>query len=245
MNPLSTTDVRSLPAGAFDGSDLSIATNGRFLIYTIEELRGPREWCKTRDSAKMVPVRPPAGVAKLADARDSKSRASQGACGFDSHLRHQSYTGDMTTSSLKRVLLTVLAVGLASCASMKTPVLQVEGLKFDRLRVTGAGLDVNFRVQNPNPEAVVIERFEYELKLNGRRLGRGYHSEPIRLDGFKDERLSSRFSLNFLSVPGAVREVMDDNRANVEIKGDFYVLRESGGHKKMGFKNNARVDVGK
>jgi hypothetical protein len=28
-------------------------------------------------------------VAKLADARDSKSRDSQGSCGFDSHLRHQ------------------------------------------------------------------------------------------------------------------------------------------------------------
>jgi hypothetical protein len=29
-----------------------------------------------------------AGVAKLADARDLKSRAPQGACGFDSHPRH-------------------------------------------------------------------------------------------------------------------------------------------------------------
>ena len=30
----------------------------------------------------------PAGVAKLADARDSKSRGVQAPCGFDSHLRH-------------------------------------------------------------------------------------------------------------------------------------------------------------
>ena len=32
--------------------------------------------------------RPRAGVAKLADARDSKSRGLQGPCGFDPHLRH-------------------------------------------------------------------------------------------------------------------------------------------------------------
>lgn len=151
----------------------------------------------------------------------------------------------MTTSSLKRALLAVLATGLASCASVKTPVLQVEGLRFAKLGVTGAGADVNFRVQNPNPEPMVIERFEYEIKVNGRRLGRGYHTEPIRLDGFKNEQLRSRFNLNFLSVPGAVKEVINDDRANVEIKGDFYVTRESGGLKKLGFKNNARVNIGR
>src|ERR1035437_1056032 len=32
---------------------------------------------------------PSAGVAKLADARDSKSREAYVSCGFDSHLRHQ------------------------------------------------------------------------------------------------------------------------------------------------------------
>src|SRR5687767_4139070 len=31
---------------------------------------------------------PPAGVAKLADARDSKSREGHPSCGFDPHLRH-------------------------------------------------------------------------------------------------------------------------------------------------------------
>jgi len=154
------------------------------------------------------------------------------------------YTESMTISSLKRALFGLLATALVSCAGIKTPLLQVEGLHLDRIRVTGAGVDVNFRVQNPNPEPVLIERFEYELKLNGRRLGRGYHTEPIRLDGFKDERLRSRFGLNFLSLPGAVREVLDDDRANVQVKGDFYV-RSGDGLKKLGFKNNARVDLGR
>ena len=34
-----------------------------------------------------------AGVAELADARDSKSREAQTSCGFDPHLRHQVSTG--------------------------------------------------------------------------------------------------------------------------------------------------------
>jgi LEA14-like dessication related protein len=150
----------------------------------------------------------------------------------------------MTTSFIKRATLALLASGLVSCSTLKTPTLQVEGLHLDRVRVTGAGLGVNFRVQNPNPEPLLIERFEYELKLNGRRLGRGYHTEPIRLDGFRDERLQSRFGLNFLSLPGAVREMLDDSRANVQVKGNFYV-RSGDGLKKMGFSNTAHVDLGR
>ena len=40
------------------------------------------------DNATMV-VAIHAGVAELADARDSKSRALHWACGFDPHLQHQ------------------------------------------------------------------------------------------------------------------------------------------------------------
>ncbi len=36
---------------------------------------------------------PHAGVAELADARDSKSRALHWACGFDPHLQHQPNAG--------------------------------------------------------------------------------------------------------------------------------------------------------
>lgn len=150
----------------------------------------------------------------------------------------------MTTPMLPRVALALLAATFVCCASLKTPTLQVEGLRVDKVRVTGAGIDVAFRVQNPNPEAILIERFEYQLKLNGRGLGRGYHSEPIRLEGFKDERLQSRFGLNFLRLPGAVREVLEQDRADVHVDGTFYV-RRGDGLKKLRFSNGARVDLGR
>src|SRR5262245_47771171 len=43
--------------------------------------------CRARDI--LFFARPHAGVAKLADARDSKSRSLNSECGFDSLLRHQ------------------------------------------------------------------------------------------------------------------------------------------------------------
>ena len=141
-----------------------------------------------------------------------------------------------------RLVPLLAAVGFSACATLKAPTLQVESLRVDKIRVTGAGLDVGFRVQNPNPEPLLIERFEYELKLNGRGLGRGYYSEPINLDGFKNERLNTSFGLNFLSLPAVIQRLLDADRAKVEVKGTFYV-RQGEGLKKLGFKNGADVDL--
>lgn len=143
------------------------------------------------------------------------------------------------------LLISLGCLVVAACATTKAPILQVEALKVGKIRVTGAGMNVAFRVQNPNPEALYIERFEYELKLNGRSLGRGYYADPIQLDGFKDTRLDSSFGLNFLRLPGAVQEMLQDDKARVEVKGSFYVRKENDGTKKLGFKHDANVDLKK
>lgn len=145
---------------------------------------------------------------------------------------------------LVRLALPSLALALSACASLKAPTLQVESLKVGKLGITGAGMDVGFRVQNPNPDALLIEKMEYELKLNGRPLGRGYVSEPLDLPGFENERVDSRFALNFLRLPEAVKRVLDQDKADVEVEGTFYV-RQGSGLKKLGFKSGAKVDVGR
>jgi len=135
-----------------------------------------------------------------------------------------------------------LALLLGACATVKAPILQVEGLKMGKVGVTGAGMEVAFRVRNPNPESVLVERFDYELFLNGHRLGRGFQPDAVDLPGFKDERVVSRFDLNFLSLPGAVKAVLEDDRAKAKVKGHFYVRRGSG-LKRMGFSSDAEVKI--
>jgi LEA14-like dessication related protein len=150
----------------------------------------------------------------------------------------------MNVRILRRAALAFVAVAAAGCATLRTPSLQVESLRIDKLRVTGAGLDVGFRVQNPNPESLLIERFEYELEVNGRTLGRGFHADAVPLEGFRDARVDTRFALNFLSLPGAVKEVLESDRAKVRVKGNFYV-RRGDGLRKLGFKSGAEVELGK
>lgn len=137
------------------------------------------------------------------------------------------------------------ALLVTGCASLRTPTLQVEKLDMAGVRLTGAGMDVAFRVRNPNPEPLRIERFEYELKLNGRRLGRGYYPDALALRGFEDASVVSRFDLNFFSLPSSVKRIFDRDRVDAEVRGIFYVQQPGESPRELKFKSKARVNVGR
>ena len=147
-------------------------------------------------------------------------------------------------STTVRGLLFTAAFGLGACASMRPPTLRVQGLGVTNVGITGANLRVTFGVRNPNPEDLLIERFEYELVLNGRSLGRGYVADPVSIRGFGEERVTSEFNLNFLKLPGTVKAVLEQDRARAQARGDFYVQQGSG-LKKIGFDSEAEVDLGR
>ena len=136
-------------------------------------------------------------------------------------------------------LAMVAAVG-AGCASLKAPTLQVDALKMGDMGITGAALDITFRVRNPNPEKITVEKFEYELSLNGEKLGRGYEATGFELEGFAEEKVTSRFDVNFLNLPMAVKNVLEDKDGEARVKGHFYVTEEgSTSLRKLGFKAKA------
>ena len=134
------------------------------------------------------------------------------------------------------------AVLWAACASVKPPSVRVAGLHLDGISLTGARVDVGLEIRNVNPESLQIERFDYEVKLNGQVLGRGYSSDPLMLAGFKADKVVSRVDVNLLKVPGAVKNVLDKDRVDAEIKGTFYV-REGSGIRKIKFGSHGDVDL--
>jgi LEA14-like dessication related protein len=138
-------------------------------------------------------------------------------------------------------LLTALA--LAACATLKPPTMRVEGLKVKKAGITGVGMEVRFQLRNPNPDDLVVERFEYELELNGHRLGRGYQPEGLTLRGFGEERVTSQFDVGLLNLPGAVKALLDEDRVKAKVKGHFYVLDKGGARKKLGFDSDAEVNL--
>jgi LEA14-like dessication related protein len=134
-----------------------------------------------------------------------------------------------------------LALSVSACG-VKAPILAVDGVRIGDMGVTGVALDVRFRIRNPNPEPLAIERLEYELFVNGNRLGRGFESSGVQLEGFGEGKIQSRFDVNFLSLPGAVKDVLRDDWVKARVKGHFYT---SGAHgnRRIGFDSDARVNL--
>jgi LEA14-like dessication related protein len=123
------------------------------------------------------------------------------------------------------VLLCLVASGsaIACGSSAERPLLTATGLKFHKPGVSGLPVDVTFRVQNPNPKALDVERFSYEVFVNEHSIGRGFVPEPMVLDAFKDRQVVSRFNINYFSIPGAVKQILDQDQIDAKVRGTFYL----------------------
>jgi LEA14-like dessication related protein len=141
-----------------------------------------------------------------------------------------------------RLLTTLAALGLAGCATLKPPSLQVQKVGVAKMGFTGAMLNVGFGVRNPNPDDLLVDKMEYQLLLNGHPIGHGYVSEPFTLPGFGERRVASTIDIGLLSLPGAIKRLLDDDRVKAQAKGTFYV-RRGDGLKKVSFDSAATLDL--
>jgi len=151
----------------------------------------------------------------------------------------------MTTPDRTRAvaLAAVLAALVTACTSapLRPPTMQVAGLKMGDMGITGVSLDVRFRVRNPNEKAIKIERFEYDLSVNGQNLGHGFQPYDVKIESFEDREVVSRFDLNLLRLPGVVKSVLGEKQVDAHVEGLFHVK----GQGPLPFASDARIDLSK
>ncbi len=131
----------------------------------------------------------------------------------------------------------------SACASLKPPTLALDGLKVGDMGLSGVALDVGFRIRNPNPEPLRIERFEYELLVNGSSLGHGYEPKGVELPGYGEAKVASRFDVNALHVPGAVMKVLHQDKVHARARGKYFTSGAFG-KKELGFDSDVDVNLG-
>ncbi len=150
----------------------------------------------------------------------------------------------MTRRSAAPALVLLWGLSLPACApALKPPTLRLDKVGVEKARLSGLGLDVYFLVRNPNPDPLLLEGMEYDLEINGRRVARGYYPEVVALGGFGQERIHSHLDVNWLSLPGAVRSVFDQDRAQARVEGTFFVRRGPKRGKAIPFESQATVEL--
>ena len=150
----------------------------------------------------------------------------------------------MRKNLLATAVLVLSALLAPGCSTMKPPTLAVDGLKVGDMGLSGVALDVGFRIRNPNPEPLRIERFEYELLVNGKSLGHGYESKGTDLAGYGEAKVMSRFDVNTLKVPGVAMKVLRQDKVHARAKGKYYTSG-SYGKKELGFDSDVEVNLSK
>ncbi len=142
------------------------------------------------------------------------------------------------------LLLPLGLVLLTACGpALKPPTLRLDKVGVEKARLSGLGLDVFFLMRNPNPDPLLVEGMEYDLVINGRRIAKGYYPDVVSLGPFGQERILSHLDLNWLSLPGAVRSVFDQDRARARVAGVFYVRQGPRRGKAIPFDGEALVEL--
>ena len=140
----------------------------------------------------------------------------------------------MTRAATTYRTLTILALAaaLGGCAGIRPPSMQLTNLKLKSMRLTGAGLDIELKLRNRDPEPLDIERFSYTLRLDGHELGEGYYSEPLLIDGFDEATAETRFDINFLKLPGTIKALLEgSDKVDAQVTATFHIRRGERMHK--------------
>jgi LEA14-like dessication related protein len=95
------------------------------------------------------------------------------------------------------------------------------------LSLSGAEVEVSFRVANPNPFAISVENTAYQVEVNGREWLDTTLDETIRLSGREDRVVRIPIRLNSTQLGSALLEIMGGNTTfDYNVKGSAEVSAE-------------------
>jgi LEA14-like dessication related protein len=129
---------------------------------------------------------------------------------------------------------------LAGCARLEPPIVKVQSAKMLKLGIAGSTLALDLRVQNPNTRTLRVERFEYAVSVNDVALGRGFHADPVTIEGFREASVRTNFELSMLSIPGTVKSIIERGEARARIRGTVHL---AGGPRTVPFEGETLIDL--
>ena len=105
---------------------------------------------------------------------------------------------------------------------LKLPHISVESLQLKEMNFTGADLQLNLRLFNPNAFSFLVKALHYELEVNEKPWVHGQSEDRSSVAAKDAGLLAIPISLNFLQIGQSVSQLMKRNQTlNYHLKGDL------------------------
>ncbi|MFQ5605914.1 MAG: LEA type 2 family protein [bacterium] len=103
---------------------------------------------------------------------------------------------------------------------LKIPRLKVVALKLKNLRLTGADLELQVQLQNPNSFKVILKTLDYKFAINNQTWLSGSSHDQYQIAAKKDNLIRLPLSLNFLQIGASVPQLLkSDSPLNYQFQG--------------------------
>ena len=142
------------------------------------------------------------------------------------------------------MLLALLALGLAACASVTDP---EKPLRISVLSIRPVAINlleqrymITMRIQNPNPTPLTIEGLVYHLNINGKSFAEGISNQHATIDGYSEKALDLEVRSTTAQMFEQLKSLADSNgRLDYSIQGH---LRLRGLSSAIPFEHHGGVD---
>ena len=105
---------------------------------------------------------------------------------------------------------------------LKLPKISVGDIKLKKLNLTGADVQVNLNLDNPNPFSATLNRLNYKLLIDGKEFATGLTTDKIHISQKASNQIAIPVSLNFLESGRTLYNLLTQSGSfNYDLTGDF------------------------
>ena len=131
----------------------------------------------------------------------------------------------MRQRTLQTCLILAALLALAGCASLgnvfREPDVDVVGAELTRTGLSGADVLFEFEVENRNAVALVLDGFNYRIRLNERPLLDGRQDRRTEIAANAQSRVNLPVSIQYDDILRALETLNDGDDPTYELQADF------------------------
>ena len=139
----------------------------------------------------------------------------------------------------------ILALALPACAAFR-PAWDADvalvSLRIAEITVFQARTVFTVRIDNAEPEPLILDGSVHEISIDGRRIGRGMQSERIEIPRLSSATIEVPIDISTVALITPVRDAIEQERFDYAVRSTLFVL-SGGSRHEVGISRSGRADL--